>query len=129
MVSEKNICLRIATYCLYQFCSVLFFFIYTAPTDIYTFSLHDALPISSDSCRGVPGSKNRCSGTRARRRAPPARGRVDPDRKSTRLNSSHPSISYAVFCLKKKNAFHSHPLSRKCLQRTSRELTANHPEP
>src|SRR6266496_5271533 len=65
-----------------------FFFNDTATTEIYTLSLHDALPISPCrwSCppRSVPPP-------------PPAR-----DRKSTRLNSSHVEISYAVFCLKKK---------------------------
>src|SRR6266581_8023318 len=68
-----------------------FFFNDTATTEIYTLSLHDALPIS----RGPATSarRPRCAGPR---RDPPR------DRKSTRLNSSHPSISYAVFCLKKK---------------------------
>src|SRR5215203_6005832 len=70
-----------------------FFFNDTATTEIYTLSLHDALPISSWAEEPIP------PGTpwRARR---PRRGR---DRKSTRLNSSHAKISYAVFCLKKKN--------------------------
>src|SRR6478752_8039533 len=67
-----------------------FFFNDTATTEIYTLSLHDALPISPR-----PGSTPRrrrggCGGCRRR------------DRKSTRLNSSHGYISYAVFCLKKK---------------------------
>src|SRR5437899_8727024 len=77
---------------------LFFFFNATATTEIYTLSLHDALPIS---CRG--GS---CRGSRTGRdaRARPrcrARSRLE-DRKSTRLNSSHLGISYAVFCLKKK---------------------------
>src|SRR6267143_4590302 len=71
----------------------LFFFFFndTATTEIYTLSLHDALPIwrqnyaPSIAC----GHQTHC--------------RQPPDRKSTRLNSSHSSISYAVFCLKKKN--------------------------
>src|SRR4051794_41634836 len=73
-----------------------FFFNDTATTEIYTLSLHDALPICTSE------SRTGCSG-RARDRAPlaPAAG-ANGDRKSTRLNSSHPSISYAVFCLKKK---------------------------
>src|SRR3712207_7554571 len=87
---------------------VLFFFNDTATTEIYTLSLHDALPIY----RRDP----RVRGDRAR---DPVRARVaehhaghaglqgrgdalDRDRKSTRLNSSHANISYAVFCLKKK---------------------------
>src|SRR2546430_10748640 len=78
-----------------------FFFNDTATTEIYTLSLHDALPISTvwRPTRRTPGSV-RCSTPR------PARGgrRSDGsrDRKSTRLNSSHSQISYAVFCLKKK---------------------------
>src|SRR6266481_6655868 len=70
--------------------SFFFFFNDTATTEIYTLSLHDALPIST-ACR-IP----RCHAQTSRK---PARHQ---DRKSTRLNSSHSSISYAVFCLKKK---------------------------
>src|SRR5262245_65653612 len=72
-----------------------FFFNDTATTDIYTLSLHDALPISSppseDATRVPPED--------FRRHAAATKG---SDRKSTRLNSSHLGISYAVFCLKKK---------------------------
>src|SRR2546430_15575298 len=70
----------------------LFFFFFndTATTEIYTLSLHDALPISH--LRGAPGGVPPQGGWRVARR----------DRKSTRLNSSHSQISYAVFCLKKK---------------------------
>src|SRR5947209_17831746 len=72
-----------------------FFFNDTATTEIYTLSLHDALPISHGGGREPP---------------PPVgvallgveRGGEPTDRKSTRLNSSHANISYAVFCLKKK---------------------------
>src|SRR5947207_9477808 len=75
-----------------------FFFNDTPTTDIYTLSLHDALPIStSRTARGwetVRGREFRCCAERCRRRW--------VDRKSTRLNSSHTVISYAVFCLKKK---------------------------
>src|SRR6266536_1447777 len=73
--------------------SVFFFFNDTATTEIYTLSLHDALPISRQTlCL--------CS---------PCLSQFNPwqlsrDRKSTRLNSSHEWISYAVFCLKKKNS-------------------------
>src|SRR6202012_6302580 len=67
-----------------------FFFNDTATTEIYTLSLHDALPISARSC-AAPGPP------RSRPRLPRT-----PDRKSTRLNSSHTVISYAVFCLKKQ---------------------------
>src|SRR5262245_65020281 len=73
---------------------LFFFFNDTATTEIYTLSLHDALPISSTwTCRCC------CSrSTRSSRSGPSTRR----DRKSTRLNSSHLGISYAVFCLKKK---------------------------
>src|SRR2546428_8886243 len=80
-----------------------FFFNDTATTEIYTLSLHDALPISS------PSQTSSASWTRAGAHAA-GRGDDEPqgtracpqDRKSTRLNSSHDQISYAVFCLKKK---------------------------
>src|SRR5256885_10020832 len=77
--------------------SLFFFFNDTATTEIYTLSLHDALPISHP--RGRHGRAGRVR---------PAPGPAPPrhagagDRKSTRLNSSHLVISYAVFCLKKK---------------------------
>src|SRR5207244_11812461 len=85
----------------------LFFLTDTSPTEIYTLSLHDALPISN--ARPKPGQKykrNFCSSKQHRRRwSRPVLFRaaeVALDRKSTRLNSSHQIISYAVFCLKKK---------------------------
>src|SRR5258708_17534962 len=72
-----------------------FFFNDTATTEIYTLSLHDALPISPiSSTRQTDATLPWCASL------PTARPR--PDRKSTRLNSSHQIISYAVFCLKKK---------------------------
>src|SRR5436309_4751198 len=73
-----------------------FFVNATATPEIYTLSLHDALPTSSAS-RRTPGRTPAGSpwGSTARR---------SRDRKSTRLNSSHVKISYAVFCLKKKTA-------------------------
>src|SRR5436305_15175535 len=75
-------------------CFIFFFFFFndTAPTEIYTLSLHDALPISN----GLnPLLGNRDMPT-------PVLSFTIRDRKSTRLNSSHVRISYAVFCLKKK---------------------------
>src|SRR3712207_9558228 len=106
-------------------CCALFFFNDTATTEIYTLSLHDALPICQRRCvRVQPADDDRqagCAAPAARGRPPGrrrrarerAQGRVAeaglaldralrPDRKSTRLNSSHANISYAVFCLKKK---------------------------
>src|SRR2546430_7444303 len=98
----------------------LFFFNDTATTEIYTLSLHDALPISGivsgfralDSSAGeirarlrpdlVPGEAVQEAET-ARGAGFGAQRELLRDRKSTRLNSSHSQISYAVFCLKKKN--------------------------
>src|SRR5207245_9420023 len=71
----------------------LFVFTDTATTEIYTLSLHDALPIYGERGRDG-GGRTRTSGDADALQA--------RDRKSTRLNSSHGSISYAVFCLKKK---------------------------
>src|SRR2546429_4617626 len=81
-----------------------FFFNDTATTEIYTLSLHDALPISrSDTARHpVAVPRRGLDPHRGGRRRGDARGRCRRDRKSTRLNSSHGYISYAVFCLKKK---------------------------
>src|SRR5271163_5342608 len=78
--------------------SLLFFFNDTATTEIYTLSLHDALPISSVVC-GCRTATARRSAWHVVPRCPTSPRR---DRKSTRLNSSHDQISYAVFCLKKK---------------------------
>src|SRR5437870_9039465 len=91
-------------------CQIFFFFFnHPATTEIYTLSLHDALPIWSASLGGLGLRAEGCgqllahsmrSGacfTRAFARRP-----TSSDRKSTRLNSSHVAISYAVFCLKKK---------------------------
>src|SRR5690348_17942478 len=75
--------------------------------EIYTLSLHDALPISPGLMFQTNPSKAVCQLARwsvalYREVQPPNEPAFFPDRKSTRLNSSHPSISYAVFCLKKK---------------------------
>src|SRR5438067_6601140 len=85
---------------------MFFFFNDPPPTEIYTLSLHDALPISRP--LGAPRARREhpLLGVVARRHAALSDLRaqaVEEDRKSTRLNSSHVSISYAVFCLKKKN--------------------------
>src|SRR5215204_6516619 len=85
-------------------CCLCFFFSNdTATTEIYTLSLHDALPISDQHDDGqLPADLNDADVV------------LIGDRKSTRLNSSHTVISYAVFCLKKKNNFN-------CRQTLSRE--------
>src|SRR2546421_2666266 len=94
----------------------LFFFFFndTATTEIYTLSLHDALPISRSAVggvnRGYDAGVSAIEMANLMKRLPglskhrPSRKR---DRKSTRLNSSHDQISYAVFCLKKKKKKHS----------------------
>src|SRR2546429_5277918 len=77
-----------------------FFFNDTATTEIYTLSLHDALPISPPATNCSPPRRQ---GQAASASAPaPTTTSSTTDRKSTRLNSSHGYISYAVFCLKKK---------------------------
>src|SRR3712207_7269200 len=93
---------------------MIFFFNDTATTEIYTLSLHDALPIS-ERAEGRPHRRHDVGRGRDRSRRHPVPvvrdaggrvgeecGEVGQDRKSTRLNSSHANISYAVFCLKKK---------------------------
>src|SRR5215475_15049617 len=77
-----------------------FFFNDTATTEIYTLSLHDALPISPD-LRGLFQRLLIFLSERASE-GQESVGELGRDRKSTRLNSSHVKISYAVFCLKKK---------------------------
>src|SRR3712207_7451637 len=101
---------------------LIVFFNDTATTEIYTLSLHDALPISAE-LRGVLARAEEAGIARERVVLDPGIGfakrtehslavlRELPriaalgDRKSTRLNSSHANISYAVFCLKKKNQY------------------------
>src|SRR5204863_8042693 len=103
-----------------------FFFNVSTTTEIYTLSLHDALPICivrlgrsedgallarrdirlerhPDAAGGQPGA---------------ARSLLMPDRKSTRLNSSHVEISYAVFCLKKKKTIVATQTSREASEMT-----------
>src|SRR5258708_21300662 len=101
---------------------IFFFFNDTATTEIYTLSLHDALPISPEDStfqmcwRGLPSIRLAAAGALA------------SDRKSTRLNSSHQIISYAVFCLKKKMLYLQYrghpqpPTLQPSLARHSRHL-------
>src|SRR2546427_1991999 len=105
---------------------LFFFFNDTATTEIYTLSLHDALPIFEDDGRGVsadalahvfdPAFSTTSSGSGlglaiAKRLVESWGGTIAQDRKSTRLNSSHSQISYAVFCLKKKKNKRNTPTS------------------
>src|SRR5437763_16801969 len=90
--------MRICIFYGHLFNSLFFFFFFfndTATTEIYTLSLHDALPISpnewaSSTMKTAPAARQIGASS------------ASGDRKSTRLNSSHRCISYAVFCLKKK---------------------------
>src|SRR2546426_6868385 len=102
-----------------------FFFNDTATTEIYTLSLHDALPIFEEE------RKARREGIQVQ---PGAQGGVDVrdgvgerDRKSTRLNSSHLVISYAVFCLKKKKRSLRPPFDRKSTPTPTRAETRQDP--
>src|SRR3712207_8329313 len=100
---------------------IVFFFNDTATTEIYTLSLHDALPILVDAAIRAPNGGNLQPWNFVVVRDPELKRRIQEyyldglanvtrpsgmgeaqDRKSTRLNSSHANISYAVFCLKKK---------------------------
>src|SRR3712207_6894555 len=99
----------------------LFFFNDTATTEIYTLSLHDALPIYEVKVETIPAKFGNPQPATVTVRVNPStetpnvdftlEGQpsgllVKVDRKSTRLNSSHANISYAVFCLKKKKIIH-----------------------
>src|SRR5690554_8230837 len=92
---------------------VLFFFFFfndTATTEIYTLSLHDALPIYIDAVEFDAAEV----GELAHRTWHLPEIAALQDRKSTRLNSSHVRISYAVFCLKKKKKKKQHFYNVKC---------------
>src|SRR5438270_7130477 len=104
---------RLSFTCLVQPLNLLiFFFNDTAPTEIYTLSLHDALPISS--------RFRSFSGTRLLALALPSKSAwSDLRSESTRLNSSHSQISYAVFCLKKKTQLERWWLIRSSKSRIS----------
>src|SRR5256885_4158919 len=92
-------------------CVIIFFFFNdTATTEIYTLSLHDALPIFGGRGRTRTALvQGRQVASQRQSRGPQSQLGWDTegDRKSTRLNSSHLVISYAVFCLKKKNIRHT----------------------
>src|SRR3712207_7985081 len=96
---------------------MFFFFNDTATTEIYTLSLHDALPIFRVRQDEAVAVDDRARGERLRRRfrlvaerRNGGRGRADQDRESTRLNSSHPNKLYVVFFFKKKKYIQSNPM-------------------
>src|SRR2546427_4774426 len=97
--------------------SVFFFFNDTATTEIYTLSLHDALPISATRSSEPDPAASRSSSGLVRAGVRGAHQPRRRDRKSTRLNSSHSQISYAVFCLKKKK---QHRMDTQNANRTHR---------
>src|SRR2546430_8191958 len=103
--------------------SLFFFFNDTATTEIYTLSLHDALPISTSPPPTFSTSSRppRLLLRRRRAKAPVPAPQVslslivsETDRKSTRLNSSHSQISYAVFCLNKNTLVTRSPSLDSC---------------
>src|SRR2546430_5764832 len=94
-------------YLSFHFCYLFFFFNDTATTEIYTLSLHDALPISGAVRRGECPFRLLLSDHRGCLFGGEGEPAESGDRKSTRLNSSHSQISYAVFCLKKKKKLHA----------------------
>src|SRR2546430_9900052 len=100
MMSSIYLCTRVLSTI-----SMFFFFNDTATPEIYTLSLHDALPISMRADVELGGTDQKFN-LLVGRTLQEAYGQeqqvVMTDRKSTRLNSSHSQISYAVFCLKKK---------------------------
>src|SRR5438094_5520314 len=100
-----------------------FFFNDTATTEIYTLSLHDALPIS-ERAGEVLNAAWRHLNPPSDEKPADVRGWVQIDRKSTRLNSSHRTISYAVFCLKKKKKIRIHYIAS-----TNRYITASSRRP
>src|SRR5437879_7334469 len=100
--------------CVNLFSVASLFFNYPATTDIYTLSLHDALPISDAGQPDIQQHQIHVVSIEDRERGFAGRCSEDSvftlqnrDRKSTRLNSSHRCISYAVFCLKKKRSMDS----------------------
>src|SRR3712207_7000650 len=99
----------------------IFFFNDTATTEIYTLSLHDALPICDG--QGVVLGQERDRDDLLHLAPAQVEGELgarhvghDQDRKSTRLNSSHANISYAVFCLKKKKKKKTNPIAITIVQ-------------
>src|SRR5256885_7246380 len=103
---------------------IFFFFNDTATTEIYTLSLHDALPISSKEWQNAEGQladfmNKELAGMNLpvlfNTIATKILSNKQPDRKSTRLNSSHLVISYAVFCLKKKKIKKTHHYCNRLL--------------
>src|SRR5439155_27218108 len=116
-LSLTNISTRSSQFIYSGLSTIILFFSFTYPSTptIYTLSLHDALPISDAfrcaTCYPARAKSSRlsafCSSTRS-----------SSDRKSTRLNSSHVAISYAVFCLKKKK--------QDCVEKTDHEFGVDH---
>src|SRR5438132_3273590 len=103
-----------------SFSTSSFFFKDTSTTEIYTLSLHDALPISENPARAEflrelqpRWQQITRDDVHAAQGEQPREHQTDRDRKSTRLNSSHTVISYAVFCLKKKRRM-ANGLNRIC---------------
>src|SRR3712207_8226911 len=107
--------------------ALFFFFNDTATTEIYTLSLHDALPIyHAEAASHIPQLEEPttrniqlCTGGLWGEKG-------KKDRKSTRLNSSHANISYAVFCLKKKKKKQKKPLCTEINNKTTKHSSINY---
>src|SRR5258705_4097416 len=108
---------RVFLFLTHSLSSLIFFFNDTATTEIYTLSLHDALPIYSS---GQQIAERIRRSRRQLQRRPYEQAR---DRKSTRLNSSYVRISYAVFCLKKKKKPNSPTNYHHITDTTEQQLT------
>src|SRR5947209_9386638 len=120
-------------FCVYSCFSFLFFLFFffndTATTEIYTLSLHDALPIFAVRARACDVLRHAARLRRSRRdgRDDGVRGdHAGEDRKSTRLNSSHANISYAVFCLKKKKKKKNKSVNRNNYEITTSRICQAH---
>src|SRR5947209_14073967 len=105
---------------------MFFFFNDPPPPEIYTLSLHDALPIYDLERRQPPHQLVLVARRRVEDLQLDIHGQRRPDRKSTRLNSSHANISYAVFCLKKKKKNHIYKEDNISLDITNHEHTHLH---
>src|SRR5947207_11857362 len=105
---------------------MVFFFTDTAPTEIYTLSLHDALPIFAPDA-GRAGHLRLAAQPAFHADLAGHRRHLVGDRKSTRLNSSHTVISYAVFCLKKKMNIQELPTAPRTKSLTIKASLASMP--
>src|SRR2546429_7061428 len=125
-MASSIVCFSLSSFCMSMSISFHFFFFFffndTATTEIYTLSLHDALPICQVARINRPDQRRvACASAYS-----PEQARFCRDRKSTRLNSSHGYISYAVFCLKKKKELSALPIIQASFTLSFAELDVYH---